>query len=117
MGSEVADISMLIESVSGCGASQPACRGQQPVGRRCWSSVQTDGAAGVSSCSPDVCGDDDGTADGHRRLPPHLRQRRGLTASDTFTGFNSEPSWNQPEDQMFHDHSSMFGSKRTTDWG
>lgn len=72
MGSEVADVSEVSEPLSGCGASQSACRGSQwRGGRRRWRSVQTDGPAGVPGLPPDICGDDDGAADGHHHLPPH----------------------------------------------
>lgn len=72
VGSEVAGIPALAESVVECGAPQPTCQGRHR-GRR--SPVQTDRPAGLPSFSPDVCGDDDGAADGDRRLPPHLLRR------------------------------------------
>lgn len=73
MGWEVTDI---YEPLFGCGASQPACHRSQH-GR---SSVPTDGQAGVPSLPPDICGYDDGAADGHHHLPPHHQQT--ATVSD-----------------------------------
>ena len=75
MGSEVADISEINEPQSGCGASQPTGHGSRRCERYGWSPVQTYGPAGVQSLPPDVCGDDDGAADGHHHLPPDQLKR------------------------------------------
>lgn len=71
--SEVAGISEVSEPISRRGASQPARWGSRWGERRGRSSIQTDWPAGVPSLPPDVCGIDDGAADGHHHLPPHLQ--------------------------------------------
>lgn len=68
MGSEVG------EPLSGRWASQPVCRGSQRGERRWRGSVPADGPAAVPSLPPDIRGDDDGAADGHHYLPPHLQR-------------------------------------------
>jgi len=73
VGSPVADVSAVRETLSRCGASQPDQCEWHTGERHGQRAVPTDGPASVSSLPPDICDDDDGAADGHSHLPPHVQ--------------------------------------------